>query len=133
MGTRKRLVLLTGATGYIGGRLLKELENRGYPVRCLARRAEYLISRVGPATRVVRGDVFDPASIREVLDGVHAAYYLVHSLGGKGSFEDDNRTAARNFGQAAREAGVKRIIKPSSCGLRSSSAPEVCPSRWSAP
>ena len=56
-------VLLTGATGYIGGRLLAALEARGIPVRCLCRRPEFLASRVGPLTEVAGGDVLDPASM----------------------------------------------------------------------
>ena len=104
------LVLLTGATGYVGGRLLPALEAAAIPVRCLARRPEFLASRIGPATEVVKGDVLDPSSLRLALVGVDTAYYLVHSLGSKGDFEREDRQAAENFGAAARDAGVKRIV-----------------------
>jgi uncharacterized protein YbjT (DUF2867 family) len=103
-------VLLTGATGYVGGRLLPALEAAGRPVRCLVRRPEYLASRVGPSTGVVRGDVLDPSSLGPALAGVHTVYYLVHSLGSKEDFARRDREAAVNFGAAARAAGVKRIV-----------------------
>lgn len=77
----KPLILMTGATGYVGGRLLKRLEAEGYPVRCLARRPEFLQPRVGPQTRVVAGDVLDYESLLRAMDGAAAAYYLVHSMG----------------------------------------------------
>lgn len=104
------LVLLTGATGYIGGRLLKGLEKSGRQVRCLARNPEFLQSRVALATEVVKGDCLDRASLPPVMAGVHTAYYLVHSMGSSGKFEDEDRQAANNFAAAAREAGVDRII-----------------------
>jgi len=104
------LVLLTGATGYIGGRLLKALEDSSVRVRCLARRPEFLQSRVAPGTEVVKGDCQDEASLLPALAGVHTAYYLVHSMGSSGKFEEEDRTAARNFATAARQAGVRRII-----------------------
>ncbi|MDT3776643.1 SDR family oxidoreductase [Nitrospira sp. MA-1] len=103
-------ILLTGATGYVGGRLLHRLEQHGRQVRCLARRPEFLQSRVGPGTEVVAGDVLDPATLATAMCGVEVAYYLVHSMGESGSFEAADREAADNFGQAARAAGVGRLI-----------------------
>ena len=103
-------ILLTGATGYVGGRLLKALEGRGYRVRCLARRPEFLRARVGASTEVAQGDVLDKDSLAPALAGIEAAYYLVHSMGSGGSFEEQDRIAASNFGQAAQEAGAQRII-----------------------
>ncbi len=103
-------VLLTGASGYIGGRLLKALENRGCCVRCLARRPAALTARAGPSTEVVAGDVLDRPSLDAALRGVEVAYYLVHSMGSDGSFEQVDRQGARNFGEAAKAAGVRRII-----------------------
>ena len=102
-------VLLTGATGYIGGRLLRLLERQGYRVRCLARRPEVLRQKVGPSTEVVAGDVLNLPSLDIALRGVDAAYYLVHSMGSR-SFEEADRTAAQNFGQAAKTAGVRRVV-----------------------
>lgn len=103
-------ILLTGATGCIGGRLLAALEARGYPVRCMTRRPQALAGRVGPRTSVVRGDCLDPPSLPDALAGIDTAYYLVHSMGGTADFEAQDRLAARNFGAAARAAGVRRIV-----------------------
>ena len=103
-------VLVTGATGYVGGRLVPVLERAGVRVRCMARRPEFLVGRVGPATEIVRGDCLDRASLDPVLRDVHTAYYLVHSLGTRGRFEEQDRRAARNFAAAARAAGVRRIV-----------------------
>ena len=103
-------ILLTGATGCIGGRLLAVLEARGHRVRCLTRRPAALDRRVGPRTGVVRGDCLDPASLQGAFEGIATAYYLVHSMGGAGDFEAQDRAAARNFGEAARAAGVRRIV-----------------------
>jgi uncharacterized protein YbjT (DUF2867 family) len=104
------LVLLTGATGYIGGRLLKALERAGTRVRCLARRPEFLEPRVGPGTEIVRGDCLDQDSLLRALAGAHTAYYLVHSMGSTGKFEEEDRRAAHNFAIASRQVGVRRII-----------------------
>lgn len=103
-------ILLAGATGYVGGRLLPALEGAGYQVRCLARRPEYLEQRVGRQTEVVGGDLLEPASLEPAMAGIDVAYYLVHSMGSSGDFEDLDRQAAANFGKAARQAGVRRII-----------------------
>lgn len=104
------LVLVTGATGYVGGRLWHRLEELGCRVRCLARQPERLAARTGPATEVVAGDVLDKESLLRALTGVDSAYYLVHSMGSPDGFEENDRRGAENFGAAAREAGVKRII-----------------------
>lgn len=104
------LILLTGATGYVGGRLLRRLEEQGCRVRCLARRPEFLQARVGPQTELARGDVLDAASLQPAMQGVDVAYYLVHSMGSTGNFEEQDRQAAQNFAAAAREAGVRRIV-----------------------
>jgi uncharacterized protein YbjT (DUF2867 family) len=104
------LILVTGATGYVGGRLVQSLEHHGCRLRCLARRPEFLRQKVAPSTEVVAGDVLDRRSLAVALEGVDAAYYLVHSMGSNGSFEENDRRAARNFGEAAKAAGVRRII-----------------------
>lgn len=104
------LILLTGATGYVGGRLLRALEREGHALRCLVRQPGRLQGRVAPATQVVAGDLLENTGLGEALAGVEVAYYLVHSMGSPGAFEADDRLAAQNFGAAAREAGVRRII-----------------------
>jgi uncharacterized protein YbjT (DUF2867 family) len=104
------LVLVTGATGYVGGRLWRRLEKLGHRVRCLVRDPDRLKGRVGPATEVVGGDVLDPESLAAALQGVSSAYYLVHSMGSDESFEEQDRAAALNFATAAEAAQVKRII-----------------------
>ncbi len=109
-GNTKPLILLTGATGYVGGRLLKALEHAGHRVRCLARRPEFLKGRVGGITEVVAGDVLDRESLPAAMAGVQVAYYLIHSMGAAGAFDAADRQAARHFGDIAKQAGVKRII-----------------------
>jgi uncharacterized protein YbjT (DUF2867 family) len=120
---RRDLILIAGATGYIGGRLLGMLESEGYNLRCLARRPEYLCSRIGPSTQVVAGDVFAPESLDLALTGVDQAYYLVHSMGSGNSFEEQDRIAARNFAGSARRAGVRRIINLGGLGSGDSLSP----------
>ena len=102
--------LLTGATGYIGGRLLRRLERDGSAVRCLCRNPEALGWRVAPGTEVVRGDLLQPASLDAAFSGVDTAFYLVHSMNSGEEFEAEERRAAHNFAVAARKAGVRRII-----------------------
>jgi len=106
----RSLVLLTGSSGYIGGRLLTALEKAGWPVRCLARRPDFLRSRVSPSTEIVKADCLDLASLSPAMAGVDTAYYLVHSMGSPGQFEQEDRQAAQNFADAARQAGIGRII-----------------------
>jgi len=105
-----KLILLTGATGYVGGRLLPLLVPDGWRVRCLARQPENLLPRVPDGVEVARGDLLNPESLRSALAGVGAAFYLVHSMGATGDFETQDRLAAENFAAAARAAGVQRII-----------------------
>ncbi len=104
------LILITGATGYVGGELLKALLGAGHPVRCLARRPAALDGAAHPGLEVVAGDALDLAAVRRALTGVHTVYYLIHSMDSTGSFEEQDRAAAGNFAAAARETGVKRII-----------------------
>ena len=104
------MVLLTGATGYIGGRLLRALERQSIAVRCLCRNPEVLRGRVAPGTQVVPGDLLDPASLGPPFAGVDTAYYLVHAMRSGREFERLESEAARNFARAARAAGVSRIV-----------------------
>ncbi|CAN5667997.1 SDR family oxidoreductase [soil metagenome] len=107
---RQRTILLTGASGYIGGRLLPALEARDERLRCLARTPSHLESRVSDQTQIVQGDLLDPDSLRGAFEGVDVAYYLVHSMATGDDFEELERQSATNFAGAARKAGVKRII-----------------------
>jgi lipocalin/uncharacterized protein YbjT (DUF2867 family)/ligand-binding SRPBCC domain-containing protein len=103
------LILLTGASGYIGSRLLRVLEEDGCAVRCLARQPERVAAE-RPTTAVVPGDCLDEASLDAAMQSVDQAYYLVHSMASGSVFAARDREAAVNFGRAARKAGVRRII-----------------------
>lgn len=104
-------ILVTGATGYIGGRLVPRLLAEGYVVRCLARDSSRLDGRAWQGAKIVQADLLEPATLPSAMEGVEVAYYLVHSMGaGEHTFADRDREAASNFAQAARKAGVKRII-----------------------
>jgi uncharacterized protein YbjT (DUF2867 family) len=104
-------ILVTGATGYVGGRLAPRLLELGYRVRVLVRDPQRLQGRAwSEQVQVVRGDILKPESLSTALQGCQAAYYMVHSLGGGEQFHARDVEAARNFGKAAKEAGVARII-----------------------
>lgn len=105
------LVLVTGASGYVGGRLVPELLDAGYRVRCLARRPENLSGFPwAHDVDVVAGDVLDADSLRPALDGVGSAYYLVHSMAAGPGFASRDREAATCFRDAAAEAGVGHLV-----------------------
>ena len=97
-------ILLTGATGYVGGVLLPKLEQRGYAVRCLARRPGKLAGRTGPDTEVMAGDATDPADLARACTGIDIAYWLVHSMESGVDFERADRLAAERFATAASAA-----------------------------
>ena len=112
-------VLVTGASGYIGGRLVPRLLAAGHRVLCMARDPSRLAGRPWPGVEVVAGDALDPASLDRALAGMEAAYYLIHSLAaGESGFEALDRTAARNFGEAAMRAGTRQIIYLGGLGER---------------
>ncbi len=118
MTTPPRKILLTGATGYVGGRMLPLLEDAGYQVRCLTRRPETLRDNVGEGTEVVAGDVLNAESLAAAMADIDTAFYFVHSMGSKADFESQDRQAAQNFTEAARQAGVRRIIYLGGLGSR---------------
>ncbi|MDX1435211.1 MAG: DUF2867 domain-containing protein [Anaerolineales bacterium] len=106
-----RKILVSGATGYIGGRLVPKLLEAGYPVRVFVRDPGRLMGRAWlEEVEVVQGDVFDSQSLAKAMDGVSAAYYLIHSMSQTPDFHQRDLIAAEAFGSAARLAGVDQII-----------------------
>ena len=102
-------ILLTGASGYVGGALLPALLGRGHSVRALARDPSRREWPEGTDAR--KGDALSGDGLAEALAGCRTAYYLIHSMGpGGGDFAQRDRAAAANFGDAARAAGVERVI-----------------------
>ncbi|MCB0900132.1 MAG: NAD(P)H-binding protein, partial [Actinobacteria bacterium] len=104
-------VLVTGATGYIGGRLIPQLLDRGHEVRVLARHPDRLSERSwADRVEVFSGDATDPQALAEAMAGMDGAYYLMHSLTAGHGFEDQERAMATVFARCAEQAGVKRIV-----------------------
>ncbi len=116
-------ILLTGATGYVGGRLLPALLARGEQVRCFARRPEAIQPR--PGLEVVAGDALDGSAVRRALEGVDVAYYLIHAMGSPDGFEQLDRRTALIFAEAAREAGVGRLVYLGGLGEGSQLSPHL--------
>jgi uncharacterized protein YbjT (DUF2867 family) len=107
----EKLILITGATGYIASRLIPQLLDRGYTVRALARNPQRLQSRSWfNKIDIVHGDMMEPASLAPALKDVHTAYYLVHNMSLGYGYTKLEVQAARNFVLAAEEAGVQHII-----------------------
>jgi uncharacterized protein YbjT (DUF2867 family) len=103
--------LVTGATGYIGGRLVPRLLDAGFAVRALARTPAKLADVPWrDRIEVARGDLGDPASLEAAFAGIDVVYYLVHSMGFEKDFATEERRAAQNVVAAARKAGVRRFI-----------------------
>ncbi|MEJ2448498.1 MAG: NAD(P)H-binding protein [Anaerolineales bacterium] len=106
-----RTVLVTGATGYVGGRLVPLLLDRGYQVRVLARDAVRLAGRSWvDQVEVDEGSVLNPDDLPPILGGIDVAYYLIHNMTEREGYREQEQRAARNFASAACAAGVKRII-----------------------
>ncbi len=103
-------VLVTGATGYIGGRLVPRLLAKGHRLRCVARNPSRLEGYPWPGVEIVQGDLEDPAATARALQGIEVAYYLVHSMAAGEAFREHDRVMALAFGRAAAAAGVRRII-----------------------
>jgi uncharacterized protein YbjT (DUF2867 family) len=103
-------VLVTGATGYIGGRLVPRLLARGHCLRCVARNSSRLDGHQWPGIEIVQGDLEDSQASVQALQGIGVAYYLVHSMAAGQAFRERDRLMALAFGDAAAKAGVRRII-----------------------
>lgn len=106
----QRKILVTGVTGYVGGRLVPMLLERNYQVRCLVRDVSRIEGRGWNDFDVVNGDVLQYHSLLPAMKDIDIAYYLIHSMAGGSGFQERDMTGALNFGNAAREAGVRRII-----------------------
>lgn len=108
---RNLKILVTGSTGYIGGRLVQSLLDSGYSVRVFVRDASRLQGRSWmDDVEIFQGDVFDENSLTTAMDGIEAAFYLIHSMSGSDDFHHRDVLAAQNFGKAAKSAGVGQII-----------------------
>ena len=106
-----KLILVTGATGYIASRLIPRLLAAGYRVRCLARDPRRLDGRSWSRdVEVVRGDVTVPSTLRAALEGVHTAYYLIHNMTHGHGYTSLELDSARAFASAAANAGVEHIV-----------------------
>jgi uncharacterized protein YbjT (DUF2867 family) len=117
MENSKAKVLLTGATGFVGGRLLQALSTSGVATRCLVRSVRKFSKRLAdlPGVAMVQGDLLESETLLRAMEGVEIAYYLVHSMGGRNilgakAYIERDLNAARNFVNAAEQTGVKRII-----------------------
>jgi uncharacterized protein YbjT (DUF2867 family) len=103
-------ILIAGATGYVGTRLIPKLVEEGHVIRCLARNPEKLTDRNWPGVEFVQGDVLDLTSLKSALKDIDIAYYLVHAMGNQGDFRSRDKQSARNFALAAKLNGIERII-----------------------
>ncbi|MFN2235215.1 MAG: NAD(P)H-binding protein, partial [Anaerolineales bacterium] len=104
-------ILVTGATGYVGGRLVPRLLDAGHIVRVLVRNPSQLQGRIWiKNVEIVQGDVLNPTSLAKAMDGMEVAYYLIHSMSRKKDFQQRDQALAHAFGQAAKKAGMKRLV-----------------------
>lgn len=117
MSRAKELILVSGATGYVGGRLVPILLEKNYKVRCLVRDSSSILGRWNNVD-IMCGDALEYETLLPVMKDVDIAYYLIHSMAGGAGFRELDVLAARNFGKAARQAGVKRIIYLGGLGVQ---------------
>ncbi|KUO49833.1 MAG: hypothetical protein APF76_00895 [Desulfitibacter sp. BRH_c19] len=115
-------VLVTGATGYVGGRLIPYLLNQDYQVRCFIRNYEDVSSRNWQSVEIFKGDVFEPETLEKAMEGIDYAYYLIHSMAKGKDFHQRDLKAAHNFGGIAKKCGIKRIIYLSGLGSKDDKA-----------
>jgi uncharacterized protein YbjT (DUF2867 family) len=107
----KKLVLVTGATGYIASKLIPKLLERGYRVRCLVRQPQRLKARTWfPSVEIAIGDVMDPPTLLPAMEGVHTAYYLIHNMSSGHGYTSLEQSGAQTFASIAEQAGVSHII-----------------------
>jgi uncharacterized protein YbjT (DUF2867 family) len=111
MPTFSNLILVTGATGYIASRLIPQLLERGHRIRAFTRHLQRLVSRSWfPHVEFFEGDVMNLSTLEPALEGVHTAYYLIHNMASGRGYTERELEGARNFAQAAEDAGVQHII-----------------------
>ncbi len=103
-------ILVAGASGYVGSRLVPRLLDRGYHVRCLARNPDVLNDRGWSNAEVVYGNTLEPESLVHAMKNVNTAFYLIHAMGGSNNFRATDQQSARNFAEAAKKTGLERII-----------------------
>jgi uncharacterized protein YbjT (DUF2867 family) len=106
-----RRILVSGASGYVGSRLIPRLVASGHEVSCMVRDASRVDRQMAEGTRIVVADALQPESLAAVMQGINVAYYLIHSMSASGrDFQQRDRRAAHNFAVAAKRAGIARII-----------------------
>src|SRR4030095_15990246 len=106
-----KLILVTGATGYVGGRLASRLLEAGYRVRCLVRDPNRLQGRAWlKQVEVISGDALVPGTLAEAMQDVSVAYYLIHGKQGGQTNADRDLDVAHNFAHAANEENIERIV-----------------------
>ncbi|MBU2530322.1 MAG: NAD(P)H-binding protein, partial [Elusimicrobia bacterium] len=114
-------ILVTGATGYIGGRLVPRLLEKGYKVRCLARHQEHLNGKPwAQETEIIKGDILTGEGLNSAFRNIDAAFYLVHSMADTPNFEKSEEKSANNFIKVAKANDVKRIVYMGGLGDKSS-------------
>lgn len=124
--TPRGRILLTGASGYVGGRLLSLLLEKGHEVRCLTRRESSKANFGESPVEIAVGNALELESLGPALSGIHTAYYFIHSMGDNEDFEQTDRKAAENFATACSNAGVSRIVYLGGLGRSADSTKGRC-------